>query len=98
MARDTILHRVRTALGRTANSAPAEPPPVYLRVPEWSVEERIRRFTDALAALGGKTYRASSTAAVREAVSGIAGGRSAIVSSDALIRECRIADLPGVEG
>jgi L-lactate dehydrogenase complex protein LldG len=98
MERDTILHRVRTALGRTANEAPAEPPPVYLRVPDWSTQERIRRFTDALEALGGRVYRASGTAAVQEIVSGIVDGRSAFVSADALVRECGIPALRGVEG
>ncbi len=92
MERDTILHRVRTALGRTANEAPAEPPPVYLRVPDWSLEERIRRFTEALEALGGRVYRAGGTAAVQEIVWEILAGRSAIVSADGL------SGIPGVEG
>ena len=34
MSRDNILHKVRTALGRSAGQAPAEAPPVRLRIPE----------------------------------------------------------------
>jgi L-lactate dehydrogenase complex protein LldG len=98
MERDTILHRVRTALGRTSSEAPAPPPPVYLRVPNWGIADRIRRFTDALEGLGGRVYRAGEAAAVANIISGITGGRSAVVSSDALVLECRIPALGGVEG
>ena len=98
MERDTILHRVRTALGRNANEAPAPPPPVYLRIPEWSVEERVRRFTDSLEALGGLVHRVSGAAAVQETVSRITAGRSALVSSNALVHDCGLPGLRGVEG
>ena len=34
MSRDNILHRIRTAVGRSAGQPPADPPPVRLRVPD----------------------------------------------------------------
>src|ERR1035441_6233420 len=40
MSRDNILHKVRTALGRSAGQALADPPPVRLRVPEAAMEDR----------------------------------------------------------
>jgi L-lactate dehydrogenase complex protein LldG len=87
MERDTILHRVRTALGRTATDPPPEPPPVYLRIPDWDRAERVRRFTEALQALGGRVYCASGATPVRAIVCEIVGSREAVVSSDHLLRE-----------
>jgi len=90
MERDTILHRVRTALGRTATDPPPAPPPVYLRIPEWDRAERVRRFTEAQQALGGRVYCAPGAAAVRAAVCEIVGQREAVVSGDPFLRECGI--------
>ena len=42
MSRDNILHRVRTALGRSAGQAVADPPPVRLRIPEVDMEDAHR--------------------------------------------------------
>ena len=43
MSRDNILHKVRTALGRSAGQAVADPPPVRLRVPEVGDGRRASR-------------------------------------------------------
>jgi L-lactate dehydrogenase complex protein LldG len=91
MERDTIIHRVRTALGRTVTDAPPEPPPVYLRIPEWDRAERIRRFTEAQQALGGRVYCARGTAAVRATLCDIVGQRESVISGDPFLRECGIA-------
>ncbi len=87
MERDNILHRVRAALGRTATGPRPEPPPVYFRIPEWDRAERIRRFTVALEALGGRVHCASDAVAVRRIVCEIVGQRTAAVSGDPLLRE-----------
>jgi L-lactate dehydrogenase complex protein LldG len=97
MERDTIVHRVRTALRRTATDPRPDPPAVYFRIPEWDRAERIRRFTDALEALGGRVHIAPATA-VAETVCGILRGRTALISGDPFLRECGIPQLPGVEG
>jgi L-lactate dehydrogenase complex protein LldG len=91
MERDTILHRVRTALGRTATDSVPEPPPVYSRIPEWDRGERVRRFTEALQALGGRVHCARGAAAVRAIACDIAGQRAAVISGDLFLRECGIA-------
>jgi L-lactate dehydrogenase complex protein LldG len=87
MERDTILHRVRTALGRTATDPTPEPPPVYLRIPEWDRAERVRRFTEAQQALGGRVYCARGAASVRAILCEIVGAREAVVSGDHRLRE-----------
>ena len=61
MTRDHILHRIRTALGRSAGQAASpDVPPVRLVVPEMDREARIRSFTERLEALGGKVQRAAT--------------------------------------
>jgi L-lactate dehydrogenase complex protein LldG len=90
MERDTILHRVRTALGRTATDPPREPPPVYLRIPDWDRAERISRFTHAQEALGGRVYSARGPAAVHAITCDIVGQREAVISGDPFLRECGI--------
>lgn len=98
MERDAILHRVRSALGRTGGQPVPEPPRVYLRIPEWTTEQRIVRFTDALEALGGKVHRAARPADVAEVVSGILNGRSAVRSSGAFLGTCGMSSVAGVSG
>ena len=57
MQRETVLHKVRTALGRSAGQDPGEPPPVRIRIPEVDMAERVRPVLRELEALAGKTYR-----------------------------------------
>ena len=64
MSREHILHRVRTALGRSAGQPPGVAPPVRIRVPsDDSGSGAASRITTMLArveALAGKTYRAAT--------------------------------------
>ncbi len=55
MSRDNILHKVRTALGRSAGQAVAEAPPVRLRMPEVPMEDRIALMRMRIETLAGKT-------------------------------------------
>ncbi len=57
MSRDNILHRVRTALGRGAGRAPADPPPSRLRVPEVACEARIASMLARVEALAAQAIR-----------------------------------------
>ena len=96
MQREAVLHKVRTALGRSAGQDPDEPPPVRLRIPEMALEERMRRFCANLEALAGKTYVAASAGDARAYVAGVIGAGSAVASNSHFLEECGIAALPGV--
>lgn len=96
MARDHILHKVRTALGRSAGQAPAAAPAARLRVPEVDMPARIGCFFAKIEALAGKTYHAHSPADARAYVESAIAGKSAIASNAPLLRECGITELPNV--
>jgi L-lactate dehydrogenase complex protein LldG len=96
MVRDSILHKVRTALGRSAGQEPAPAPPVRLRIPDVSVERRIDSFCAALEALSGKTLRADSKEAALAYVVSLIEGKSAVASNAPFLAECGVTSLPGV--
>ncbi len=97
MSRDHVLHKVRTALGRSAGQSVEEPPPVRLSVPEADIEARIESFRARIEALAGKTHRAESMEGARSYVAGVLGGRSAVASNASILRQCGITALAGVE-
>ncbi|MCS6951359.1 MAG: lactate utilization protein [Bryobacterales bacterium] len=96
MSRDHILHKVRTALGRSAGQPAAEPPPVRLCGPQSDLEARIERFLNAVAGLNGKTYRARSCEEVRDYAARLVDGRPAVASCTPVLTACGIHGLPGV--
>jgi L-lactate utilization protein LutC len=96
MQREYVLHKVRTALSRSAGQEPGEAPPVRIRIPKMEMADRMTRFCTALEALAGKTYRAQSPADAREYVASAIAGKSAVASNAPYLRECGIAELPGV--
>ncbi len=98
MSRDNILHRVRTAIGRSAGQPPAVPPPVRIRVPEASpettVDARIASMITRIEALAGKASCGRDPLAfVRQAIL----GKTAVASNAPLLAECGITRLPGVQ-
>jgi L-lactate dehydrogenase complex protein LldG len=96
MARDYILHKARTALGRTV-AAPVEPPPAArIRVPQMDEEGRITLFARRLEDLAAKYYRAPSQTDAREYVASLLAGRPAVASNAPFLDECGITALPGV--
>jgi L-lactate dehydrogenase complex protein LldG len=97
MTRDHILHRIRTALGRSAGQAVADPPPVRLVVPEVDREARIQSFTTRLETLAGNVYRAATAEEACARVVVLIEGKSAVASNAPFLVECGIAALPGVE-
>jgi L-lactate dehydrogenase complex protein LldG len=97
MIRDHILHRIRTALGRSAGQAVADPPPVRLVLPEVDPEARIRSFTVRLEALAGKVHRVATKEEARALVAAAIEGKTAVASNAPYLAECGIAGLPGVE-
>jgi len=76
-SRENILHRVRTALGRSAAQPPADPPPVRLRIPEVDMETRIATMMMRIEALAGKTYRVATQQEACALVSQIVEGKTA---------------------
>jgi L-lactate dehydrogenase complex protein LldG len=97
MSRDHVLHKVRTALGRSAGQPVEAAPAVRLRVPEAGIEARISLFFERIEALAGKMHRAQSLEDARDYVEKVIAGRKAIASNAAVLRECRITALAGVE-
>jgi L-lactate utilization protein LutC len=96
MPREYILHRTRTALGRSIGQPPAPAPPARISIPEMDLEARIASLFANLEKLAGKTHRASSPADARAYVAGLIGERSAVASNAPFLRECGITDLPTV--
>jgi L-lactate utilization protein LutC len=97
MAREHILHKIRTALGRSAGQPPPPVPPVRLNVPQVRVENRIESFRAALEALAGRTFEAQNASQTREYAAELLGGRTAVASNSAFLRECGILEIPGVQ-
>ncbi|HEY1343048.1 MAG TPA: lactate utilization protein [Bryobacteraceae bacterium] len=93
MSRENILHRIRTAVGRSAGQAVADPPPVRLRIPEVPIETRIGSLCARVEALAGKTYRTTNP---RSTVETILSGRTGVASNASFLAECGITTLPGV--
>jgi L-lactate dehydrogenase complex protein LldG len=96
MSRDYILHKVRTAIGRSAGQEPAPVPPVLLRVPQLDEEQRLESFSQALEKLAGKTYRAASAADACSYAASLIGSGRAVASNAPFLRECGITGLAGV--
>jgi L-lactate dehydrogenase complex protein LldG len=97
MARDYILHKIRTALGRSAGQAPAPIQPVYLNTPEVSLEARIESFRSALEALAGRVFGAADAGQARDYAAELLSGRTAVASNAPFLKECGILEIPCVE-
>ncbi len=93
MSRDSILHRIRTAVGRSADQPPAEAPAARLRIPEVPLEARIASVVARVEALAGKAVRTSDPCAwVAEAIR----GKTAVASNAPFLAQCGITGLAGV--
>lgn len=92
-AREHILHRVRTALGRHTGQPPAPAPEARLRIPAVDPEERLRRL---LQNFPGKALRAGSSEEARDYVAGMVSGRSAVASPAPLLDRLGILGLPEI--
>ena len=95
-SRENILHRVRTALGRSAGHPPSDPPPVRLRIPTVDMEARIASMCMRIEALAGTTHRVATTDEARALVAGIVAGKTIVASNSPYIADCGILALPGV--
>ena len=86
MSRETILHKVRTAIGRSAGQAPAPPPPVRLRLPERVDLET--KFLKSVEGVAGKTHMATSKADAKAYADALAENRRTVVSRSKFLAEC----------
>jgi L-lactate dehydrogenase complex protein LldG len=93
MSRDNILHKIRTAVGRSAGQPPADPPPVRLRVPHVEREARVASMIARVEALAGKASRCSDP---RAAAAEVIAGKTAVASNSRFLAECGITSLPCV--
>jgi L-lactate dehydrogenase complex protein LldG len=96
MARDYILHKVRTALGRSSGQVPTEIPAARIIIPGMDLESRIQMFFSCIEKLSGKAYRASSLGDARAYVAQLVEGKTAVASNAPLLAECGITGIKGV--
>src|SRR4051812_23508234 len=96
MSRDYILHKVRTALGRSVDQPAPPPPPARIVVAHSGTEAKIATFCERLEALAGKTHRAASPADACDYVGGVVAGRQAVASNAPILSECGVTSLPWV--
>jgi L-lactate utilization protein LutC len=96
MSRDHILHRIRTALGRSPGQAAADSPAARIRIPEVDMEARITSFRTRLEELAGHCHRAATPEEARTFVAAAIAGKCALASNAPYLAECGIAALSGV--
>ena len=96
MSRDSILHRVRTALGRGVDQPPPPAPAVRLDVPTVDMDARIAGFCERLEALAGKTHRAGTMDDALDYARRLIAGRAAVASNAPLLVQCGVTALPSV--
>ncbi len=96
MSRDNILHKVRTALGRSAESPPPSPPPVRLSIPSVGMEAKIASLRERVEALAGETYLAGSPEDALDYVRRVIDGRDAVASNAPFLVQCGVTALPSV--
>ena len=96
MSREHILHRVRTAIGRSAAQPPCAPPPVRIVIPEDEKSARVATMLMRVDALAGKTYHGATPADALQFVGAAIAGKSALASNAPFLAECGITRLPGV--
>src|SRR5260370_41777221 len=81
MSRDHILHKVRTALGRSADQPPPPAPPARISIPAIGREAKIESFFERLEALAGKTFRAATPGEALDYVRRVVDGRPTVASN-----------------
>jgi L-lactate dehydrogenase complex protein LldG len=95
--RDSILHKVRAALGRSGGDAvplaPDLPPPP----PFPDLEEKLRLFTAALEAVGGTVRVVARPEEARAYARHLIAGRKALAANDPWLTTCGVGGLEGVE-
>lgn len=94
MSRDYILHRVRTALGRSPSQTIPEPPPARIRIPDVPMYVRVASLIQRVEALAGVAFE---TLDPRASVAAAIAGKTVIASNAPYLAACGVSSLPGVE-
>lgn len=94
MSRDTVLHRVRTALGRSVGDAPPPEPPPLPAPPV--IEDKLAAFTACAEKLGLTVTVVDSPEEARPAVRALLAGRTAVCADDEFLTTCGIGGIDGV--
>jgi len=89
-ARDEILSRVRSALGRQAGDPVPAPPPFALAFVTSSPAERVETFRRALEALAGKVAVARTAAEAGDYVRAAVAGRTFAASKAQILSQCGV--------
>jgi L-lactate dehydrogenase complex protein LldG len=93
MSRESIFHRIRTGIGRSAGQLVPEPPPVRLRIPVVDMDSRIASMMTRLEALAARCFTAEDP---RRAVGELIEGKTAVASNSLFLQTAGITALPGV--
>ena len=96
MAREDVLSRVRSSLGRAEGDLIPAPPPVSLRSSGADRQDRAEKFASALTALAGKPYFAATFNDARVHVESVLAGRRAVASPAPILTSSGITSLAGV--
>jgi L-lactate dehydrogenase complex protein LldG len=89
-ARDEILSRVRSALGRQTGDPVPAPPPSALAFVTSSPAERVETFRQALEALAGKVAVARTPAEAGDYVRAAVAGRTFTASKAPILAQCGV--------
>jgi L-lactate utilization protein LutC len=93
-ARENILHKIRTAVGRSSGQPPAEAPPARLRFPSLERSERRRRLLERFS---GQAVSAATGEEARDYVARLVAGRRAVACPHPQLERWGILALPEVE-
>ena len=96
-SRESVLQKVRGALGRSAGQQPPPLPSPLIQAPASDQLHNADRFVTAFEKLAGKAFRVSGPGDVAGAVRELLAGRRAIASNAPYLRECGLLKMPGVE-
>ena len=92
-AREHILHKVRTALGRSAGQPPAAPPIVRLSVASMEPAERVRLMMERFS---GEAFHAGSAEDALRHISEQVTGVRTVATPSPLLDHLGVLSLPGV--
>lgn len=95
--RESVLGKIRTALGRTTGQQPAPLSPPLLRVPQPDPGDNANLFVSRFEKLAGRSFRVRGADEAPGAVANLLTGKRAIASNAPFLHQCGILQLPNIE-